>query len=250
MSWENEIITFKNANGDEWVGEPFFDPGYEFSCVHCGAEMERNEGYWRDDDGYLKYDRLKEDTIYCLDCAWDLFDQPMPITAYETELKKRRAYLSNILALRESARLEERECMYEEEYDVSISSLIEISRLTCKYTVQEERDLRFDYDALLLRERARKIEEQEEHNEAQRRKEEEAELKKRRASLSNILAKQESARLKERELKLEEEKECERMYEEDYDVFISDFIESTRLTCKYTGPEERDPRFDYDALMK
>jgi hypothetical protein len=78
----------------------------------------------------------------------------------------------------------------------------------------------------------------------------EAERKKSRTSLSIILAKQESARLKERELKREQEKECERMYEEDYDVFISDFIGSTRLTCEYMGPQERDPRFDYDSLMK
>ena len=47
--------------------------------------------------------------------------------------------------------------------------------------------------------------------------------------LWNILAKQESARIQERNRELEM---------------------STRLTCEYTGPEERDPEYDYDSLQE
>jgi hypothetical protein len=62
-----------------------------------------------------------------------------------------------------------------------------------------------------------------------------------------ILAKQESARLQERERLRDEEKERECMDEEDNDV--CDCVTSTRSTCEYTGPEEHDLRFDYDSLV-
>jgi hypothetical protein len=47
--------------------------------------------------------------------------------------------------------------------------------------------------------------------------------------LWNILAKQESARIQERNRELEM---------------------STHLTCEYTGPEEHDPEYDYDSLQE
>jgi hypothetical protein len=47
--------------------------------------------------------------------------------------------------------------------------------------------------------------------------------------LWNILAKQESARIQERNRELEM---------------------NTRLTCEYTGPEEHDPEYDYDSLQE
>lgn len=68
----NDIITLTSDNGDKWEGELVYDPGYEFSCDHCGTEMEDSvSGYW------------KNDVRYCAHCAWDLFDQPEPISAYK-----------------------------------------------------------------------------------------------------------------------------------------------------------------------
>jgi len=68
----NDTIVFRNAAGDEWIGELVFDPGYEFSCENCGTEMEEKVGvYW------------KNDIRYCALCAWDLFDQLKPISAYD-----------------------------------------------------------------------------------------------------------------------------------------------------------------------
>jgi hypothetical protein len=46
----------------------------------------------------------------------------------------------------------------------------------------------------------------------------------------NILAKQESARIQERN--------------RDFEIIEEDDIISTRLTCEYTGPEEHDPEYD------
>ena len=106
----NDIITFTS---DKWEGELVYDPGYEFSCDYCGTEMEDAVGgYWKDD------------IRYCAHCAWDLFDQPNPITNYEiwrqekdeeAERKKKSALLNNILAKQESAKLQERERMREQE---------------------------------------------------------------------------------------------------------------------------------------
>ena len=68
----SDIITFTSDNGDKWEGELVYDPGYEFSCDYCGTEMEDAVGgYWKDD------------VRHCAHCAWDLFDQPEPITAYK-----------------------------------------------------------------------------------------------------------------------------------------------------------------------
>jgi hypothetical protein len=97
----------------------------------------------------------------------------------------------------------------------------------------------------------RRLREEREERERQSRREYEEEIEEYRAwreqqkpernpALNNILAKQESARLQERERLRDEEKERESMDEEDNDVT------STRL---YTGPEEHDPRFDYDSLI-
>jgi len=62
------------------------------------------------------------------------------------------------------------------------------------------------------------------------------EYKKTYSTLSNILAMEESKRIQKltRELEMEQE----------------DDIESTRLTCEYTGPEEHDPRYNYDSLLE
>jgi hypothetical protein len=97
------------------------------------------------------------------------------------------------------------------------------------------------------RERQSRREYEEEMEEREREHQIEEERKRDRkkiAALNNILAKQESARLQERERLRDEEKERESMDEEDNDV--CDCVTSTRL---YTGPEEHDPRFDYDSLI-
>lgn len=160
-------ITFMSVKGDEWVGELRYDLGYEFSCDHCGTEMEDAVGgYWKDD------------VRYCALCAWDLFDQPKPITAYDIWRRE----------LDEFKRQEDERRRIREE--------------------REERERRH------MREREEEIEEY-------------------------IAWREESGRIRrERELMEEEDNNC---LEED--------IYSTRLTCEYTGPEEYDPRYNYDSLV-
>jgi hypothetical protein len=90
----------------------------------------------------------------------------------------------------------------------------------------------------------RRIREEREERERQSMREREEEMEeyrawregqdKKNAALNNILAKQESTRLQE----------CQRLREEQED------LESTRLTCKYTCPEEHDPNYNYDSLIK
>ena len=68
--------------------------------------------------------------------------------------------------------------------------------------------------------------------------------------LWNILAKQESARIQERNRELEiEEYRASRREERLKEYDIEEDIKSARLTCEYTGPEERDPEYDYDSLQ-
>jgi hypothetical protein len=164
-------LVFRNDAGDEWIGEPIFDPGYEFSCDHCGTEMEDSvSGFWKDD------------VRYCAHCAWDLFDQPEPISKYQIWRQEQERQEAERIRLREE---------------------------------REERE----------RQHWRDQEEEHEYYLAWR-----EEQKKDAVLLNNILAKQESAKLQERER-------------------LEDDIESTRLTCEYTGPEEHDPNFDYDSLL-
>uniref|UniRef100_A0A6C0I8W4 Uncharacterized protein n=1 Tax=viral metagenome TaxID=1070528 RepID=A0A6C0I8W4_9ZZZZ len=59
----NDTITFTSSTGDKWVGEIVYDPGYEFSCDHCGTEMEETDGYSINDDRY------------CNTCACELEEQ-------------------------------------------------------------------------------------------------------------------------------------------------------------------------------
>jgi hypothetical protein len=160
-------ITLTSDYGDEWAGEVMYDPEYEFSCDHCGTEMEDAVGgYWKDD------------VRYCALCAWDLFDQPKPITAYDIWRRE----------LDEFKRQEDERRRIREE--------------------REERERRH------MREREEELEEY-------------------------IAWREESGRIRrERELMEEEDNNCS---EED--------IYSTRLTCEYTGPEEHDPRYDYDSLV-
>ena len=67
--------------------------------------------------------------------------------------------------------------------------------------------------------------------------------------LWNILAKQESARIQERNRELDiEEYRTSRMEERLKEYDIED-IESTRWTCEYTGPEEHETEYDYDSLQ-
>ena len=91
-----------------------YDPGYEFSCDHCGTEMEDAVGgYWKDD------------VRYCALCAWDLFDQPKPITAYDIWRREKDKF----------------ELMKKEED-------IQSTRLTCEYTEPEKYDPKYNYDSL------------------------------------------------------------------------------------------------------
>ena len=154
-------ITLTGIVGDEWAGEVMYDPGYEFSCDHCGREMEDAVGgYWKDD------------VRYCALCAWDLFDQPKPITAYDIWRRE----------LDEFKRQEDERRRIREE--------------------REERERRH------MREREEEIEEY-------------------------IVWREESGRIRREQQLMEEE----------------DNNYSTRLTCEYTGPEEYDPRYDYDSLV-
>lgn len=101
----------------------------------------------------------------------------------------------------------------------------------------------------------RRLREEREERERQSRREYEEEMeereaeRKKKAALNNILARQEVARLQKKEQ--EQEQEC--MNEEDCDIYDDRFCieeqQSTRLTCEYTGPEEHDPRYDYDSLQ-
>ena len=178
MSSNNDIITLTSDNGDKWVGEIVYVPGYEFSCDHCGTEMEDSVGgYWKDD------------VRYCAHCAWDLFDQPEPISAYKIWRQQKDEQEAERIRLREER--EERERQY--------------------WRDQEEEHEYY-------------LEWREKHN---------AECEAERKNLNNILAKQESARLQKKE------QEC--MDKENDDLYF------TRL---YTGPEDHDPRYDYDSLQK
>ena len=73
--------------------------------------------------------------------------------------------------------------------------------------------------------------EHEEEMEERQKEREEVERKRNYSTLSNILAMEESKRIQKRTRELEQD------------------IESTRLTCEYTGPEEHDPNYDYDSLL-
>ena len=85
------------------------------------------------------------------------------------------------------------------------------------------------------RERRYQKEHEEEMEERQRERESrEVERRNTHSTLSNILAMEESKRIQKRTRELEMEHD----------------IESTRLTCEYTGPEEHDPNYDYDSLIQ
>ena len=222
----NTIYSRKIEAQDYWVAEDLYGSSYEFSCYHCGGELENaTSGY------------CKNDVRYCHNCAWDLFDQPRPISAYQ---------------------------IWKQEKDQEIA--------TFKREEAERRRIREEREE---RERRYMREHQEEIEERQALREEQE-----RARL------QERERLKEEQ---EEQEEHEQMDKENYDVLIIqpqyDFeccycgiemtetdgysinddiycclcaceleaqeeIKSTRLTCEYTGPEEHDPKYDYDALQE
>ena len=150
----NDTIVFRNAAGDEWIGELVYDPGYEFSCENCGTEMEEKVGvYWKDDNRY------------CATCAWDLFDQPRPITAYD---------------------------IWKQEKDEKIKQEDERRRL------REEREER-------ARQHIREREEEEEEYRAWREEQEAERKKSYHYPLLwKILAEQESARIQERDRLREE----------------------------------------------
>jgi hypothetical protein len=101
----------------------------------------------------------------------------------------------------------------------------------------------------------RRIREEAEREEAERER-------KKNAALWNILAKQESARIQRdvleklreqseevMELLREEEDRIEQEEDDSLQSEEEDLIENSRLTCEYTGPEEQDPRYDYDSLQ-
>ena len=219
----NTIIFRKIEDQDCWVAEDIYGSSYEFSCHHCGGELENaTSGY------------CKNDVSYCHNCAFDLFDQPKPISAYQIWKQKKDQEIATFK--REEA---ERRRIREE---------------------REERERRY------MREHQEEIEERQALREEESRE-----------------------RLREYREYREEQKEQEHMYEHDYDVLIIepkyDFeccycgiemtetdgysinddlycclcacewekqeedIQSTRLTCEYTGPEEHDPRFNFDDLI-
>lgn len=140
-------------------------PDYEFACNHCECEME---------DGMTW--RWKGELYYCSDCASILFDQPKPLTAYEIRQKE-----SQERERQEQARLEQ------ERLKVPESE---------RRRIREERE---------ERERRYMREQQEEMDERQRERENEEAQRKKNAALWNILAKQESNKLKERERLREQE---------------------------------------------
>jgi len=187
----DDTLVFRNNVGNEWIGEPIFDPGYEFSCDHCGTEMEDSvTGYW------------KNDNRYCALCAWDLFDQPEPISAYD---------------------------IWKQEKDEKMRQEDERRR------VREERE---EQERQHMREREEEMEEYRAWREEQ-----DAERKKSLPLLWNILAKQESARIQERDRLREElhreQDEQERMDNENYDVLLSPVIENFKyeFECCYCGIE-------------
>ena len=224
----NSTIYFREIEAqDYWVAEDIYGSSYEFSCHHCGGELENaTSGY------------CKNDVRYCHNCAFDLFDQPKPISAYQ---------------------------IWKQEKDQEIA--------TFKREEDERRRIREEREE---RERRYMREHQEEIEERQALREEQE-----RARLQKL------ERLKEEQ---KEQEEQEHMYEYDYDVLIIkpeyDFeccycgiemtetdgysinndiycclcacewekqeedIRSTRLTCEYTGPEEHDPRFNFDDLIE
>ena len=152
--YENGDITLTSDNGDKWVGELRYDPGYEFSCDHCGTEMEDAVGgYW------------KNDIRYCAHCAWDLFDQPKPIDELERQEAERRR-IREEREERERQHMREREEEIEEyiawreesgrirrEQELMEEEDIYSTRLTCEYTEPEEYDPRYDYDSLIMPQR-------------------------------------------------------------------------------------------------
>jgi hypothetical protein len=140
-------------------------PDYEFACNHCECEME---------DGMTW--RWKGELYYCSDCASILFDQPKPLTAYEIRQKE-----SQERERQEQARLEQ------ERLKVPESE---------RRRIREERE---------ERERRYQKEHEEEMEERQRERENEEAQRKKNAALWNILAKQESNKLKERERLREQE---------------------------------------------
>ena len=138
---------------------------YEFACNHCECEME---------DGMSWH--WKGEEYYCADCASILFDQPKPLTAYEIMLKESQEKERQLQARLEQERL----------------SVPESERRR----IREERE---------ERERRYQKEHEEEMEERQRERENEEARRKKNAALNNILAKQESNKLKERERLREQE---------------------------------------------
>jgi hypothetical protein len=222
--YNNTIYFRKIEDQDCWVAEDIYGSSYEFSCHHCGGELENaTSGY------------CKNDVSYCHNCAFDLFDQPKPISAYQIWKQKKDQEIATFK--REEA---ERRRIREE---------------------REERERRY------MREHQEEIEERQALREEQSRE-----------------------RLREYREVQKEQEEQEHMYEDDFDVLIIeskyDFeccycgiemtetdgysinddlycclcacelekqeedIQSTRLTCEYTDPEEHDPRFNFDDLIE
>ena len=117
-----------------------------------------------------------------------------------------------------------------QERERQLQSRLEQERL--KVPESERRRIREEREE---RERRYQKEHEEEMEERQRERESrEVERRNTHSTLSIILAMEESKRIQKRTRELEMEHD----------------IESTRLTCEYTGPEEHDPRYDYDLLIQ
>lgn len=223
----NNTIYFRKIEDQYcWVAEETYGSSYEFSCHHCGGELENaTSGY------------CKNDVSYCHNCAFDLFDQPKPISAYQIWKQEKDQEIATFK--REEA---ERRRIREE---------------------REERERRY------MREHQEEIEE--------------------RQALREEQSRERLREYREYREEQKEQEEQEHMYEHDYDVLIiepkydfeccycgiemtetdgysiNDYlycclcacewekqeedIQSTRLTCEYSGPEEHDPRFNFDDLI-
>ena len=129
----------------------------------------------------------------------------------------------------------------------------EPKRVTAEQILRRQEQARLEQERLSVPEsERRRIREEREERERRYQREHEEEMEERKAererqevkyrkNLSITLAMQESQRIQKRTRQLEMEKE------EDSDIYDSD---RTRLTCEYTGPEEHDPKYDYDSLQE
>ena len=102
----------------EWEINPVLEyPEYEFECFHCGREMDKEGGYWKNEDRY------------CDSCACDLFDQPNPEYDFDTIDK----WFKSI-----------------EPVEVEVEDDVESRRLTSECDLYEYDDT-YDFDSLMLR---------------------------------------------------------------------------------------------------